>query len=367
MSHLVVTSLTPRLGRGWGLRLYGVVAALARSGPVEIRYVRLGGDAPAVEYEQLGNVTLTRLHVSRGLDRGLAYAMARGRGTPSNLARGVSPGLARAAADAPAAVRVIADGLVPAVALMPAARRRKMIYLAHNFESGGFRGPAAQRGLRRIERTILRTYAESWMVTQADAAAARALAGHEVITRLVPNVVDVQAISPVRAAGAECLMFVGDFVYEPNREALRFLSEEVMPAVWRLRPGARLRVAGRGLGDPPPDPRIEVLGFVPMLADVYAACDAVLVPLLRGGGSPLKFLEGLAYGLPVVASSHAAGLIEDGVAGRDFLVARTPEEFAAAIDGLLADPPSGASIGAAGRDLALRRYSVDSLARLLAE
>jgi glycosyltransferase involved in cell wall biosynthesis len=113
------------------------------------------------------------------------------------------------------------------------------------------------------------------------------------------------------------------------------------------------------------DHRIETPGFVEDLRSAYAAADVAAVPLLRGGGSPLKFVEALAYGLPVVATRHAASLLEDGVAGRDFIAADGGREFAAEIVALLTDLPRAAAIGRAGRELAARWYSVDTLTTLL--
>ena len=46
MTDLVVTAHTPALGTGRALRTYGVVAALARNGPVEVAYVPFGGPSP---------------------------------------------------------------------------------------------------------------------------------------------------------------------------------------------------------------------------------------------------------------------------------------------------------------------------------
>jgi hypothetical protein len=263
-------------------------------------------------------------------------------------------------------MRVIADGPVTAAALLPLARRRPVVYLAHNLESGGFRGRRGHATLARFERTVLRTFSESWMVTRADARAARALAGEGIVTRHVPNVVDVAAIAPVVAPGTGRVLFVADFTYEPNREAFAYLTGSVMPALWRRLPQLRLTAAGRGLPAAQHDPRIETPGFVEDLRAAYAAADVVVVPLLRGGGSPLKFIEALAHGLPVVATRHAADLLEDGVAGRDFLAAANAAELAAAIETLIADPRRAGAIGAAGRALAAAGYSVDALSRLLA-
>jgi glycosyltransferase involved in cell wall biosynthesis len=110
---------------------------------------------------------------------------------------------------------------------------------------------------------------------------------------------------------------------------------------------------------------VTLHGFVPDLAAAYAAAEVVCVPLLHGGGSPLKFIEAMAYGLPVVATAHAAALLEDATPGEQFLVAPDPAAFADAITELLADPARCAALGSAGRDLAERCYSIEALAELL--
>jgi polysaccharide biosynthesis protein PslH len=359
---LVVSSLTPTLASGTGLRTYGVVAALARERPVGVVYVVHDGDAPAPEYSTLEAVRTLPLTATRGPRRGWHYARARSRGVPADLARGISPELAGAAGSAPNDTRVIADGPVAAGALLPLARHREVVYLAHNLESA-FRQQGS--ALVRFERTVLRTFSESWMATRADQQGAVELAGEQIRTRYVPNVVDVRRIVPVEPSGGEVLVFVGDFTYGPNREGLRFLVDDVLPIAWRSRPGVRLLVAGRGAVDPPSDERIEVLGFVEDLRAVYARAGAAVVPLLHGGGSPLKFVEALAYGLPVIASRHAAGLLEDGIPDEHFLLAADPAEFADAVSALFEDRQRARTLGAAGRKLAERSYSIDALATLL--
>ncbi len=162
-------------------------------------------------------------------------------------------------------------------------------------------------------------------------------------------------------------MFVGDFTYAPNREAFEFLTGSVMPLVWERRPRARLLVVGRGLPAWDGDARIAAPGFVEDLAAAYRAAALVAVPLLSGGGSPLKFIEALAYGLPVVATPHAGRLLEDAVGGRDFVVGEGADGFATAIVSLLEGPDRAAAIGAAGRGLVADRYSIEALIRLLAE
>jgi glycosyltransferase involved in cell wall biosynthesis len=365
MIDLLVSSVTPVLDSGTGLRTYGVVAALARRRRVHVAYVVFDAAAPAREYDALSSVAIRPLRASRGPRRAAAYLRARARGVPAALARGVSPELVHAASTASPDARLIADGPVVAAALLPLAQSRNVVYLAHNLESG-FRTDWGRGDLRRFERRVLRCFSECWMPTRADVRGALALGGPRVNAVHVPNVVDVAKIRPARPAGTGRLVFVGDFTYEPNREGLEYLVENVLPRLWARRPAARLDVVGRGPVELPGDTRIAVRGFVEDLEAVYGSADAVVVPLLHGGGSPLKFIEGLAYGLPVVATEHAARLLEDGVPGRDFLAAATPEAFAAALDLTLGDAGRAAALGAAGRELATRCYSIDALATILA-
>jgi glycosyltransferase involved in cell wall biosynthesis len=366
MTDLFVTAFMPSLSSGRGIRTYGVTAALARHRAVEVAYVPFGGGRVASEYDALANVTTSEVQVSRGLRRGIFYLRARQRGVPSSLARGVSPELLRKARTAPSDVRVIADGPVVAGALLPLARSgsRELVYLAHNFESG-FRTQWGAGDLEAFERIVLQSFSESWMATRSDLSAAIDLGGEGIKARYVPNVIDVSRIKAIRQSGQGRVLFIGDFTYEPNREGLAFLAKEVMPLVWERRPEVRVSAVGRGLPAALADSRIETPGFVEDLRTAYLASDAVAVPLLHGGGSPVKFVEGLAYGLPVVATHHAARLLEDGVAGTHFLTAGSASEFADALELMISDRARAAALGDAGRELADRSYSIDALAKLL--
>jgi glycosyltransferase involved in cell wall biosynthesis len=370
---VLVSVHTPVLRSGRAVRTYGIARALAAAGGgVTFVYVRFGGDGPDAAHRAIFGIAFEAVEPSRGLRRLGAYAGARLRGVPGDFARGVSPELAAAVrrlAPDPA-TRVIADGPVEAAALAGLARRRPVVYNAHNLESayrheleasGGLGSPER---LRRFERGVLARAAEAWMVSEADAAAARELCPGARL-RIVPNVVDVAAIAQAAPdVSARRALFVGNFSYEPNRNGLRFLLDEVLPRVWERLPDARLRLVGAGLDAPPSeDPRVEALGFVEDLADAYASVSAAVVPLLQGGGTPLKFVEALAYGLPVVATPRAAA----GLAVRDgehCLLAEGAEAYAEALTRVLRDGAPG--LGERGRALAAERYSIEALTQLVA-
>lgn len=364
---VLVTAFTPARSSGTGLRTCGVIDALSAHGTVDVRYVSFGSRHVDPGLEANPRVKLRELVPGRGVGRLLTFAAALRRGVPRAWAKAASPELARAARQAPAGARVIVDGPTVAAATLGVAGRRPLTYLAHNIESG-FRehvpGSPDFRALERFERRLLAAAEEVWLPTEADVTVARGMAPHTVC-RHVPNVVDVTAITPVAGpAGTGRALFLADFRYAPNAEARTWLLDEVLPKVRARRPGFELVLAGRGSdeGTLPPE-GVRALGFVGDVGDAYRSVDAVVVPLLHGGGSPLKFVEALAYGQAVVATSHAAGLLEAGTAGEHFLAAEDAAGFAAhLVDVLDGRAPR---LGARARALAEQHCSVEALAELI--
>ena len=370
-TDLLVTTHTPALRSGRDVRTYGIARALALHGPLTLLYARFGALAPDETFKAIPGIELREVLPSRGGRRALAYVTARLAGVPDGFARGISPELASAAARLASTSncrRVIADGPTAAAVLAGLARKRPVIYNAHNLESGfrhelGGKESQGLRGLRSFERQLLQRSSESWMVSEADVRGALELCPQAKL-RLAPNVVDVAAIEPVsRIAPELSAIFVANFTYEPNRNALEFLLEEVFPRAWRELPDARLVLVGAGLERPPSDdPRVQALGFVDDLASAYGQARCAVVPLLQGGGSPLKLIEALAYGLPVIATPRAvAGLQLHG--GEDCLVADGGQVFAETLVRVLRD--GAPDIARAGRRLAEKRYSIEALEALI--
>jgi glycosyltransferase involved in cell wall biosynthesis len=374
MRNLFVTTHTPIVSSGRAVRTYGIARALAAHGGLDLLYRRFEGDRPDAAFSAIANLEMHEVSTRRTPARLLAYAGARRKGVPSPLARGVSPELRDAAASLaarPGRGLIVADGPVAAASLASLAARRGVIYNAHNFESGfrnepGMNEKASPRELQAFERGVLEGAAESWMVSHADIAAAHELCPSAKL-RYVPNVVDVRAIAPVDLRPEHHrAVFVANFSYPPNQSGLRFMVNEVMPRLWEQVPDAKLSLVG---GNPPDigggDPRVERHGFVSELHTVYAEASCAVVPLLLGGGTPLKLVEALAFGLPVVATPRAgAGLeLRDG---EQCLLADGADAFAHAIARTMLEGGEP-EIARRGRELAEREYSIETLERVLAD
>ncbi|MHC1480211.1 glycosyltransferase family 4 protein [Frateuria aurantia] len=220
---------------------------------------------------------------------------------------------------------------------------------------------------RRWERQALSQAREVIALTPADAASFRQLTPSPV--RIVPNGADVDAGAAVRPDHhAQTLLFLGNYEYSPNVEAIRYLAEEIMPAIWAVRPQARLAVAGFAMhSEWPsrwPDQRIQWHGYVENIQPLQGASTLFIAPLQDGGGSKLKVLEALAAGLPLVSTAQgASGLqLRDG---EDCLLADDADGLAGAAIRLLDDAALAARLGKAGREYVWQHHSWQHVCDLL--
>ena len=188
---------------------------------------------------------------------------------------------------------------------------------------------------------------------------------HGLAVEHLPNAVPLAALSlrPRRAGSDEApsLLFVGNLTYPPNLEAADLLVRVIAPAV-RRRLGRRVRVTlvgpHDGLLNHLRTADVDVAGFVPDLDPLYAAADAVVVPLLRGAGTRIKLLEAFAHGVPVVASRVAAAGLEVRD-GHHLLLAADCDQAAAATETVLTDAELAARLVEEAAALVRERYCID--------
>jgi len=199
----------------------------------------------------------------------------------------------------------------------------------------------------RLERKAIPLVDRIWVCSDQDEDRIRRLFRVPIPVDVVPNGIPrfeaPKELPPFRAVGAESpiILFVGHLSYRPNIDAAVRLATKILPLVQQRFPEPRLILAGRS---PAPAVRsLENVSGVKILANpddilsVIRQAHLTVVPLLSGGGTRLKILEAMAWGLPIVATSRAVeglGLVD----GRDVLIAETDDDFAKHIVTLCAEP-----------------------------
>jgi glycosyltransferase involved in cell wall biosynthesis len=231
-------------------------------------------------------------------------------------------------------------------------------------------------GTRRVLRAIDARAWRSWeaqLIDAADAAIAFTPQDRATLLDLEPHAavhviplgtdVPPRPFSPVGAAPPGVL-FVGNFVHAPNREAALRLVTDILPRVRRRVPELPASIVG-------PAPPAELLALADRLTSVTGAVESldpymdraamVVAPIWTGGGMRVKVLEALAAGKALVATPLAVeGL--DVRDGEQLLVAETAESFADAIVALAVDAAARERIAAAARRWATENLSWSAVA-----
>ncbi|MGY2399267.1 glycosyltransferase family 4 protein [Pseudomonas sp. SDO5271_S396] len=211
---------------------------------------------------------------------------------------------------------------------------------------------------QRWERRVMRQAAQVVAVTEADAQTLENIAGKPV--PVVVNGVDCAHFAGARPdPSTRRVLFLGNYEYAPNVDAIEWALDEILPKVWERCPEARMSVCGFGMPDSWrerwQDPRIEWQGFVPNLLNLQSSSSVFLAPLRHGGGSKLKVLEALAAGLPLASTAQGVSGLEL-VEGLDYLGGQTAASLADAVVRLLQFPDAAAPMGEAGRAYVRRAH-----------
>jgi len=312
-------------------------------------------------------------------DRTWSVRLARA-GTLPPLARAASPGLAGALAGRldpgrPVALHAMRAYMAPLALALAERVGAVWTTLDLDEDDAAFARASGDPQLAAAYERLLEVFAPHFGALsaasreEADTIGAR----HGLAVEHVPNAVALPSLPqrPPHDGGARgaTLLFVGNLTYAPNVDAARLLAQTILPAVaHRVGGDVRLRLVGRHDRrlDDLAAADVELCGYLPDLAAVYASADAVVAPLQAAAGTRIKLLEAFAHGVPVVASSAAAAGL-DVADGRQLLLAEDPEATAAAIAAVLTRAQLTAGLVARAGALVRTRYSIEAVAPRIRE
>jgi polysaccharide biosynthesis protein PslH len=186
---------------------------------------------------------------------------------------------------------------------------------------------------------------------------------------VVPNGVDTEYFQPAYG-GDTGIVCVGPTNWHPNRDALQYMAEDILPALRTGEGEPPVRWIGRATSEEQAHFRnaygMELTGRVPDIRPFVAAAACYVVPIRVGGGTRVKILDAWAMGKAVVSTSIGCeGL--DAVDGENILIRDDPGEFAAAVLAVLADGSLRERLGRAGRRTVEKSYSWEVIGRAMIE
>jgi glycosyltransferase involved in cell wall biosynthesis len=195
-----------------------------------------------------------------------------------------------------------------------------IVYSAHNVELDYhseqpvwrfIRKPALRR-IARCEQAAVRLSDMVVSCSDDDVERMRTIYGEPRHAFVVPNGFDAVLLNFQRSELREraraalgfsacdhVILFVGGDAAH-NRDAVRFLANDLLPALSR---STRLLIVGRaGLTSPSSHPQIRPVGFVEDLRFCFAAADVAVNPVAFGSGTNVKLAEYIAAGLPTMST-----------------------------------------------------------------
>ncbi|RUU45328.1 glycosyltransferase [Mesorhizobium sp. M6A.T.Ca.TU.002.02.2.1] len=230
---------------------------------------------------------------------------------------------------------------------------------------------AAAFGVRRLERKALAIVDRAWVCSRQDHERLAALSSRKVPIDIVPNGIprfeDSPVDLPVEAAtdgGFPMILFVGHLGYKPNIDAAERLAATILPRIRQRLPTASLVLAGRY-----PKPAVKALTGLqgvdlvenpddmgPLLSRAHLS----IIPLSAGGGTRIKALEAMAWGIPVIATPLAVeGL--DLVDNEEVLLSDSDERLADMAIELCLDRRRMASQRARAHEAAWSRFGPEAI------
>ncbi|MES2177442.1 MAG: glycosyltransferase family 4 protein [Gemmatimonadota bacterium] len=255
---------------------------------------------------------------------------------------------------------------------VPLLRDLPVVCVHHNVESAllrsraqTFRAPARayltyQAHLtENEEKRFIPSIDLNIAVSRDDAEAIRRLAPSSRVV-VIPNGVDTQAFTPGSDAGESGgLVFVGGHSWQPNRDAMAYFCEEILPIIRQRGVNPPVTWVGSASEEAKREYlerySVRLTGYVDDIRPFVHQAACYIAPLRAGGGTRLKILDAWAMGKALVSTTVGCeGL--DARDGDNIVIRDTPADFAQAVIELLAGAELRQRIGRSARRTAERVY-----------
>lgn len=224
------------------------------------------------------------------------------------------------------------------------------------------------RRMARWDRRLLRQVDLATVVSERDR---RVLVGSDDTlarrVRVVPFGLQTWQRDPMATARHPVVVLTGNLGYFPTVDGARWFARRVWPRIRQAMPTAQWWLAGAR-----PHPVIQrladrdgirVLANPEDLGSIRRQAAVSVAPLRSGSGTPIKILEAMAEGVPVVTTvSGRSGL--DDLPQEAILTANTGENFARAVIRLLEEPDLAYQTASVAKRWLLGRHDLDKVADL---
>jgi glycosyltransferase involved in cell wall biosynthesis len=200
----------------------------------------------------------------------------------------------------------------------------------------------------RIERKYVQNADQVFCTSEADQKLLSKWVSSSKI-KVIPNLIKTEEYNPnKKPEERKHILFAGTLDYYPNITGLEWFLNVVLPIIKKQNPElmSRFLIAGRNptqsLKHLIQKNQIQLIENPINLKPIIADSTLLFVPLLFGGGTRIKILEGLASGTPIVSTSK--GTEGFNFENKGVLIADSPVAFAQKLIELATNPENQSNL-----------------------
>ena len=236
--------------------------------------------------------------------------------------------------------------------------KSKIIYISHSIES------EIRKKFSNIFIYFLTKYLESFMFKCVDIATSvskyekrKIKKLYNVNTILYPNAINIDYKVGAKKIAKDYILYSGSYLYRPNKNAIDYLNNNIMPTLLTKHPTIKLVLTGGGFKKKYPwvinkniIPKKELYNLI-----YHSKC--LCVPLKFGSGTRIKIIEALSIGAIVISSLKGIEGIELNKKNPPFVL-KNNKKFINTINNVIKNNKSIKKKSIISKKFYLKKYSM---------
>lgn len=236
--------------------------------------------------------------------------------------------------------------------------KSKIIYISHSIES------EIRKKFSNIFIYLLTKYLERLMFKCVDIATSvskyeknKIKKLYNINTILYPNAINIDYKVGLKKITKDYILYSGSYLYRPNKNAIDYLNNNIMPILLTKHPKIKLVLTGGGFKKKYPwvinkniIPKKELYNLI-----YHSKC--LCVPLKFGSGTRIKIIEALSIGAIVISSLKGIEGIELNKKNPPFVL-KNNKKFINTIDNVIKNNKSIKKKSIIAKKFYLKKYSM---------
>tara|TARA_B100001057_G_scaffold437613_1_gene469544 strand:- start:7824 stop:8888 length:1065 start_codon:yes stop_codon:yes gene_type:complete len=129
-------------------------------------------------------------------------------------------------------------------------------------------------------------------------------------TKLYPNAINIDDKDIKKYKSNDYLIYSGSYLYKPNKDAIDYLNNQIMPSITKKFPNLKLIITGGGYKKKFPWLIDKGIVSKKKLYNLIYNSKCMCIPLKFGSGTRIKIIEALTIGTIVISTSKGIEGIE---------------------------------------------------------